>query len=112
MDDFKCSNTETFNCTVFIAGDIDVAKQFCREYFYNTGWCCTIEPTTYIYTGGEEEGIRIGFINYARFPIDSKQLQLERVTKFSEQLAKKLCQKSLSIVTTDKTYYIELMEKK
>jgi hypothetical protein len=64
---------ETLQATIYLAGPIDVAKQVVREYCM-TGLCVTIEPTTYIYTMGEEEGYRVGLINYPRFPTTARAL--------------------------------------
>ena len=51
-----------------MSGPIDIAKQVLREKCLLIGLCVTIEPTLYIYTGGEETGFVIGLINYPRFP--------------------------------------------
>ena len=57
-----------------MSGPIETAKQvvrkFCMELKLNTGsgLCATVEPTTFIYTGGEEQGFVIGLLNYPRFP--------------------------------------------
>lgn len=48
--------------------DAEVAKQVLREECFADGLCVTIEPTTFIYTGGEEQGYVVGMINYPRFP--------------------------------------------
>ena len=69
-------HAETVRFDIFIAGDIEQAKQVCREYCYQIGLCVTIEPVAYIYTGGEEAGVRIGLINYPRFPVDETELEL------------------------------------
>lgn len=56
---------------IYIAGPIEVAKQIIRREAKSQGMCVTIEPTTYVYTGGEESGYVVGFINYPRFPTDN-----------------------------------------
>jgi ferredoxin len=53
---------------LYLSGPIEVAKQIIREECISAGLCVTIEPTTYIYTGGEEQGYVVGLINYPRFP--------------------------------------------
>jgi hypothetical protein len=60
---------------IFVAGDIAVAKQVCRSYCYQIGLCVTVEPVAYIYTGGEEAGVRVGLINYPRFPSTEQELK-------------------------------------
>jgi len=49
----------TIRFDIFIAGDIATAKQACRSFCFDLGLCVTVEPITYIYTGGEEEGVRV-----------------------------------------------------
>lgn len=53
---------------LYLSGPIDVAKQICRAECLREGLCVTIEPTTFIYTGGEETGYVVGLVNYPRFP--------------------------------------------
>lgn len=50
-----------------VAGDLETIKKICDEYC-TVGLCVTVTPTTYIFTGGREEGVTIGLINYPRFP--------------------------------------------
>lgn len=47
---------DTYTARIYMAGDIEQAKVFMRKECYppNEGLCVTIEPTTFIYTGGEE----------------------------------------------------------
>ena len=64
----------THQATIFLAGPIEVAKQVVRAYCKEIGLCVTIEPTTYIYTLGEEQGYRVGLINYPRFPRTGEEI--------------------------------------
>ena len=66
-------DTPTHRIEIYASGPIEVAKQVCRETCLSEGLCVTIEPTHFIYTGGEETGFKIGLINYPRFPT-SKEL--------------------------------------
>jgi hypothetical protein len=45
-----------------------------RKDCLRAGLCVTIEPTTFIYTGGEETGYVVGLLNYPRFPCDTADL--------------------------------------
>lgn len=63
----KRMECEQIEFTIFIAGDYARAIHIC-EKFCLRGFCVTCEPTKYIYTMGQEEGVRVGIINYARFP--------------------------------------------
>jgi ferredoxin len=57
----------TYWVKIFISGPIDIAKQTCRTACLAEGLCVTVDPTTYIYTGGEEAGVVVGLIQYPRF---------------------------------------------
>lgn len=59
---------------LYLSGPIEVAKQIIREECIRAGLCVTIEPTTYIYTGGEEQGYVVGLINYPRFPSTPEEI--------------------------------------
>lgn len=92
----------TIRVDIFIAGDLAQAKQVCREFCMSEGACVTVEPVDYIYTGGEESGVRVGFINYPRFPTDAGTL-FNKAGRLAERLMERLCQHSYSIVGPDHT---------
>lgn len=100
----ECKTSDTIRFDIFIAGDIDQAKQVCREECMAVGLCVTVEPVTYIYTGGEESGIRVGLINYPRFPSDEFGLRL-KAENLAALLMERLCQHSYSIVGPRETYW-------
>ena len=87
----------TIRVDIFIAGDIAQAKQECREFCMEEGACVTVDRVDYIYTGGEETGVRIGFINYPRFPCDENAL-FNKAGRLADKLMHRLCQHSYSIV--------------
>ena len=102
MSEIKICPTIRFD--IFMAGDIAQAKQVCREYCFEVGLCVTIEPTDYIYTGGEETGFRIGLINYPRFPSDVSGLEA-RAQRLATAVMERLCQHSYSIVGPTETVW-------
>jgi hypothetical protein len=57
-----------YSCRILIAGDTQDAERCCRDFCYEVGECVTVTPTSYIYTGGQERGVVVELINYARFP--------------------------------------------
>jgi hypothetical protein len=91
------TTTDTIRFDIFIAGDLDQAKQVCREYCFNVGLCVTVEPVEFIYTGGQETGMRVGLINYPRFPTTEEALH-EHASELATFLMRRLCQHSYSIV--------------
>ncbi|MBU2233144.1 MAG: hypothetical protein KKG69_17910 [Alphaproteobacteria bacterium] len=99
----------TYQVTVFIAGDLALAKAACQKFCDERGECVTVEPTDYIYTRGREAGVRIGFINYGRFPRRRKVIfaQAEMLARW---LLLALDQQSVSIVATYRTVWLSLRD--
>ena len=96
------TSAPTYRLDIFIAGDLAVAKNICREFVYAAGLCVTVEPISYIYTGGEESGVRVGLINYPRFPADRLEID-NKAFQLAQRLMFGLCQHSFSIVGPEKT---------
>lgn len=92
----------TIRVDIFIAGDLAQAKQICRQFCFDVGLCVTVEPVAYIYTGGEEAGVRVGLINYPRFPAPAEEI-LAKAQTLADALMVGLCQHSYSIVGPDQT---------
>jgi hypothetical protein len=97
----------TYTVRLYIAGDIEEAKWFLRRECYppNDGLCVTVEPTTFIYTGGEESGCVVGFVNYPRFPTTADVL-FTRARDIAERLIPALCQWSALLVAPDRTEWL------
>ena len=96
---------ETIRVDIFIAGDLQQAKQVCREWCLEVGACVTVEPVDYVYTGGEEAGVRIGFINYPRFPSNQFEI-VDKANRLADLLMNRLCQHSYSIVGPSHTTWV------
>lgn len=88
----------TYQVRLYLSGPIEIAKQVCREECLREGLCVTIEPTTFIYTGGEEAGYVVGLINYPRFPVESVTIDI-RARDLATKLLERTCQHSVLIVT-------------
>lgn len=101
----ECSS---FRARIYIAGPMDVAEQVIRE-FVMQGACLNIHPNKYIYTGGEEIGYTVEFINYPRFPASEEQI-LESCMNLADKLLDKTFQKSYTIVTPYKSYFKSIVE--
>lgn len=100
---------ETIRFDIFMAGDIEQAKHVCREYCFKQGLCITVEPVSFIYTGGEEAGFRVGLINYPRFPTTEAKLH-ETATALATSLLYSLYQHSYSIVGPRETEWFTRRE--
>lgn len=72
----QTQTASTYQIRMYLSGPIEVAKQAIRAECLREGLCVTIEPTTFIYTGGEEAGYVVGLLNYPRFP--QAEADLER----------------------------------
>ena len=103
----KTETVQTYTVLLKMAGDIEHAKRLLRTECYppNEGLCMTVEPTTFIYTGGGEAGFVVGFVNYPRFPTELDKL-LARVKAIAERLITGLCQWSALLIAPDRTEWL------
>jgi ferredoxin len=99
----------TFWARVFLAGPIAVAEQILREACMADGLCVTIEPTKFVYTGGEEVGYVVGLVNYPRFPSTPERIT-ERALGLAETLLMRTYQRSALVMTPMKTYWLRIAE--
>jgi hypothetical protein len=97
--------TETCEVTVWLAGDIETAKRWLRRRCYDRGLCVTVTPTTFIYTGGEEFGLRVGLVNYPRFPTSAEALEAEAL-EIAKGLVVECCQKTALVVGPRQTTWV------
>lgn len=98
------TTSPTIRFDIFIAGDLAQAKQVCRQFCLDVGLCVTVEPVSFIYTGGEEIGVRVGLINYPRFPATAGEIE-EKARALAAALMHGLCQHSYSIVGPEETVW-------
>lgn len=97
----ECS---TYQAAIYIAGDIETAKQVIRKYCRDIGLCVAIKPTLYIFTMGEQMGYEVGFINYPRFPKSNDEI-FNTAKTIGELLLNETYQGSFTIVATDRTEF-------
>lgn len=90
--------------SIFIAGDAKIAKMVCRDFCDKEGLCVTVTPTSYVYTGGEEEGLVVGLINYPRFPAAPGHIYAT-ATALAEKLCEVLGQHSFTVQTPDAAFW-------
>lgn len=89
----------TFTADIHMAGDINAAGLVIQRYAADNGLCVSLTPQSFIYSGGREEGFKIGLVNYPRFPKEPSEI-LARATELARVL---LGQHSYSIVTPGET---------
>ena len=108
----------TYTATIYVGtrrgydGEIkpyeEVAK-IIQDWVDSVGMCVTVTPTEYIYTGGREPGIIVGFINYPRFPEAPRNIEL-KVLDLAQILLRECKQMGLSIVFPDRTLMLSNTE--
>lgn len=90
---------------IYMAGALADAERMCREYCFNEGACVTVTPTNYIYSGGQESGFVVGFINYPRFPATQEAI-LSWASALAGMLADALHQRSWTVETPETTTWV------
>jgi hypothetical protein len=90
----------------FYYSRIKQLKQICQEYCDEVGLCVTFRVTEFIYTNGNEPGVEVGLINYARFPSEPSKIR-KHATTLAEKLMKAMDQHRVSVVTSIETILLE-----
>jgi hypothetical protein len=98
---------DTHVVTISMAGNLATAKSWLRAYCYRVGLCVTVTPTTFIYTGGEEEGFVVGLLNYPRFPKTLDEIR-EHATLIAKQLLHGCQQRSVLVVDAERTEWFHV----
>jgi hypothetical protein len=96
---------DTWWARIYLSGPMDVAKQVIRKDCLREGLCVTIEPSAFIYTGGEETGYVVGLIHYPRFPTEREQIT-SRARNLAELLLNETHQRSALVMTPERTEWI------
>jgi len=95
----------TYVIRLYLSGPIEIAKQTLRLECLREGLCVTIEPTTFIYTGGEETGFVVGLLNYPRFPTTPEALR-KRAHDLMISLLNATAQHSALMVTPEESVWV------
>ena len=74
----------------------------CGEYVDAVGLCVTVEEVVYKYVSGEETGVRVGLINYPRFPTSPKNIRT-RAKHLALKLKDRFKQNRVTVVFPDYT---------
>jgi len=98
----------TYWVKIYIAGPLSVIEQVCRRECMQ-GLCVTVEPTRFIYTGGEETGAVIGLVNYPRFPKEPAEIH-ETALKLAVAILDETYQDSVLIMAPDYTDWLSKRE--
>lgn len=101
----RAQTVPTAQARLYLSGPIEVAKQIIRADCLREGLCVTIEPTTFIYTGGEEAGYVVGLLNYPRFP-SCQAIITSRARDLMHKLLDGTHQHSALMVTPTETEWV------
>lgn len=105
----KTNTSPSYWVRLYLSGPVEVAKQTIRAECLREGLCVTIEPTTFIYTGGEEFGYVVGLLNYPRFPCAPEDL-VHRGRDLAVKLLNDTFQHSVLVMTPESTEWITKRE--
>ncbi len=77
---------ETFTAEIYVGfydrdakkniGSLRKARKICQGFVDGISLCVTLSPIEFIYYHGRERGVKIGLINYPRFPEKSFQIKI------------------------------------
>lgn len=95
---------KSFPITIHIAGKYHIAQKILQKYCNEVGYCVTLKTVEYIYKDGNEHGLRVGLINYPRFPSDPIALT-NKAIEIAELLRQGLKQESFSVETPVETIW-------
>ncbi|HBO9153605.1 hypothetical protein [Pseudomonas aeruginosa] len=98
---------ETYWIKLYLSGPIEIAKNIIRQECLREGLCITIDPTTFIYTGGEETGYTVGIVNYPRFPTSPDDLE-DRARQLMHLLLEGTYQHSALMMTPTATEWVSI----
>lgn len=100
VGEWKSTSIESYWASLYIAGNYEAAEMICRRACFPSGLCVTIEKVKYIFGGGSEDGVRVGFIQYPPFPEEIEKIK-EKAISLGKQIAEECFQFSFTIVATD-----------
>jgi hypothetical protein len=99
------NETMSYNVTVYVGGDVADARRSLRRQTWEAGLCVTVVPCDFVFTGGMESGVAVGFINYPRFPKSPDEIW-NRAVEVAVQLRTDLYQKTACVVAGDRTLWL------
>lgn len=101
----KRVEVETYTAQVYIGGSFAEACRVAQDYCDSVGLCVTVEPVSYIYTDGSTDGVRVGLINYGRFPSNPDAV-FGHAEKLANILIYDLGQQTATIIATDRSVWL------
>lgn len=103
------ATAEAFRVRIYLSGPQAVIEQECRAECLREGLCVTVEPTRFIYTGGEETGCVVGLLSYPRFPTTKDSLR-KRAEALALRLLAATHQHSVLVVSDEEAAWFSVRE--
>jgi len=85
---------------------IEELKKICQDYVNDIKPCVTLNPTEFIYTGGNEPGALIGLIQYSRFHREESEI-VSIAINLANKIMEMFGQFRVSIITPEMTYMLK-----
>lgn len=105
MPEFKIMTASAYKVEVFIgADDFNLATDLCTDFCTKVGLCVTVEALNFAYSNGSCAGVRIGLINYARFPKSQEQIW-DTALGLAHFLKQSLGQGSFTVQDHEQSYF-------
>lgn len=98
-----------FRIDIHVAGELSVIEQVCRRYCQQTGWGFAVQSQRFVYCGGQEDGARIGIVDYPRVPRSNEELW-QKARDLARLLLVECCQHSVMIEGPDVTEWISIRD--
>lgn len=83
----------------------EIVQKVCQSYCDSVGLAVTLEETFFIYTNGNEPGVKVGLINYPRYPKTKHEI-ISHALYIADKLKSEFKQYRVSVVTSDNTYML------
>ena len=87
-------------------GKVKDVKEICQNFVNAHAGCVSVTPCDFIYTRGNEPGLRIELINYPRFPSEAKEINAKAID-LAGRLMIRFRQNRITITTSDGTFMLE-----
>ncbi len=106
MPEISEQTVPSYPVTVWVCGQYEAAEQALRRHVTDVEpYRVSLTRTLIVYRGGAEEGVRVGFANYPRFPEQPADIFAHAV-RIARTLLVELCQDSAMVEAPDKTVWL------
>lgn len=98
IGNWESKSVDSYWVDLYIASSYEVAELECRKACFPSGLCVSIQKIKYIFGGGTEGGVKIGFIQYAPFPEDIDSIK-SKAESLGMAIAEASYQFSFTLIT-------------